>query len=59
VGALCCKSAVHGAYLNVKINCKDLDDKKYVKEVMAEADELLEKAVKEEKKIMKMVEGKL
>ena len=59
VGALCCKSAVHGAYLNVKINCKDLDDKKYVKTVLAEADDILKKAIKEEKAILKVVEGKL
>jgi len=59
VGALCCKSAVHGAYLNVKINCKDLDDKKYVKQVMDEADELLKNTMKEEKEILKVVEGKL
>ena len=30
VGALCARSAVIGGYLNVKINCKDLTDKKLV-----------------------------
>ncbi len=59
VGALCCKSAVHGAYLNVKINCKDLDDKKYVEKVMAEANDILDKSKKQEKEILKVVEGKL
>ncbi|MCL4137560.1 UNVERIFIED_CONTAM: hypothetical protein GTU68_017897 [Idotea baltica] len=59
VGALCCKSAVHGAYLNVKINCKDLDDKKYVKDVLAEADDILTQTKKHEKEILKMVEEKL
>jgi len=59
VGALSCKAAVHGAYLNVKINCKDLDDKKYVKQVMDEADDILAKAKKGEKDILKVVETKL
>ena len=30
VGALCARSAIMGAYLNVKINSKDLTDKTYV-----------------------------
>ena len=31
VGALACRAAVHGAFLNVKINCAGFDDEKYVK----------------------------
>ena len=31
VGALCARSSVIGAFLNVKINCKDYNDKKFVK----------------------------
>ena len=34
VGALCARSAVIGGYLNVKINCKDLTDKKLVNEFL-------------------------
>jgi len=30
VGALCARTAVHGAYLNVRINCKDFSDSDYV-----------------------------
>ena len=33
VGALCARSSVIGAFLNVKINCKDYNDKKFVKEI--------------------------
>ena len=31
VGALCARTSVIGAFLNVKINCKDYNDKKFVK----------------------------
>ena len=59
VGALCCKAAVHGAYLNVKINCKDLDDSKYVDKILKEAAKILSHAENEEKEILKIVEQKL
>jgi len=59
VGALCCRAAVYGAYLNVKINCKDIDDANYVKKTLKEADEILTHAEKEEKQILKIVEEKL
>ncbi len=59
VGALCCKAAVYGAYLNVKINCKDLDDASYVENTLKEAEGILSHAEKEEKEILKIVEEKL
>ncbi len=59
VGALCCKAAVYGAYLNVKINCKDLDDASYVSSVIEEAENILKSAQKEESDILKIVEKKL
>ena len=34
VGALCARTSVIGAFLNVKINCKDYNDKKFVKEII-------------------------
>ena len=33
VGALCARTAVMGAFMNVKINCKDLDDKAFVDDI--------------------------
>lgn len=44
VGALACKAAVHGAYLNVKINCADFDDEKYVAKIYKQADRILKKS---------------
>ena len=42
VAALCIRTAVIGAYLNVKINCKDLDDKPYVKNILSDAQKIVE-----------------
>ncbi len=59
VGALCARTAVHGAYLNVAINIGGLDDKKQVDEMMKQAKNLRKEADKLEQKIMKIVESKL
>ena len=52
VGALCARSAVIGGYLNVKINCKDLTDKKLVDKFLKEADKIKESAIKLEENIL-------
>ena len=59
VGALCARAAIHGAYLNVKINASGLDDKAFAKDVIAKGKKLAADANKQEKAIMKVVEGKL
>ena len=59
VGALALRAAVTGAGLNVKINASGLDDKIYVAELLAKADELEQKADEMEKAILEIVKGKL
>ncbi|MFK8100899.1 MAG: glutamate formimidoyltransferase [Saprospiraceae bacterium] len=59
VGALCARTAVHGAFLNVKINSADLEDKKYVTKMLREGKKMISKANKLEKEILKIVHGKL
>jgi glutamate formiminotransferase / formiminotetrahydrofolate cyclodeaminase len=59
VGALCARSAVVGAYLNVKINGKDLEDKKFLDKIMKEAKDIEAKARKKEEDILKIVEAKI
>jgi glutamate formiminotransferase / formiminotetrahydrofolate cyclodeaminase len=59
VGALCARSAVYGAYLNVKINASGLKDKETAEKLMQEAKDLLEKTMVQEKEILAIVEGKL
>jgi len=55
VGALCARSAVIGAYLNVKINSGDLEDKKYVDDILKKATALIDKANKTEAEIITTV----
>ena len=59
VSALCARAAVYGAYLNVKINCKDFNDSAYVSKTVTKANKWLTKSDKLEKEILKIVEKNL
>lgn len=59
VGALCARTAVMGAYMNVKINCKDLDDKAFVDDIVARGAAIQEKAQALESEIVALTESKL
>ncbi len=59
VGALCARTAVMGAFLNVKINVSGLDDQVYVNEVLSKGKEIQSKAIELETEILKLVEAKL
>ena len=56
VGALCARTAVEGAALNVRINCSGFDDKDYVADALAQAKEMLQKAKEAEREIIALVE---
>ena len=59
VGALCARSAVLGAGLNVRINAKDLADEQRRAAYIAQADELEAQARAREEAILGVVAGKL
>lgn len=59
VGALCARSAIHGAFLNVKINSADLDDKVYIDSILAKGKAMTEQADALEKEILKIVNSKI
>jgi glutamate formiminotransferase/formiminotetrahydrofolate cyclodeaminase len=59
VGALCCYAAIHGAYLNVLINCKDFSEKSYVEKVLKKAEKMLAKAAKDRDMVLKEVGKKM
>ncbi len=52
VGALCVRSAVMGAFLNVRINAGDLDDKAFVEQTLAEGNKLVAEAQRYETEIL-------
>ena len=56
VACLCVHTAIHGAFLNVRINLKDASDGE---EIMKKADEILKSSYLKKEKIMKLVEDKL
>ena len=59
VGALMANAAVKGAYFNVRINCKTLENPGYVGKILKDASSLAEKAAQLENEILEIVEKKL
>ncbi len=59
VGILCARTAVIGAYLNVKINAGGLKDETFRNNVLKTAGEMRLSAIKNEEEILKIVEGKI
>ncbi|MBL4677416.1 MAG: cyclodeaminase/cyclohydrolase family protein [Mucilaginibacter sp.] len=59
VAALCARSAVLGAFMNVKINTQGYSDKAFVDEILIEGTELENKAIKAEKEIVVMVNERI
>jgi len=52
VGALCARTAVIGAYFNVRINAKDIKDRDFVNNILAKAAKIYEATISLEKKII-------
>ena len=52
----CAKAAINGGFLNVRINCNDLDDKDFVQKIISKGNKILEKTNLEENKILAIVE---
>ena len=59
VGALCARTAVIGAFLNVKINCGDCEDTKFVEKILKEGQKLVDDTCKIEEEILKITNSKI
>src|SRR5262245_8104121 len=59
VGALCARSAVLGAFMNVRINAAGFDNKDFVNEVITKGKDIENKALETEKLILKIVNEKI
>jgi glutamate formiminotransferase/formiminotetrahydrofolate cyclodeaminase len=59
VGALCARSAVMGAFMNVRINGASYDDKEYVAEIFRKGKEIENRAIELEREILEMVDEKI
>jgi glutamate formiminotransferase/formiminotetrahydrofolate cyclodeaminase len=59
VGALCARTAVMGAFMNVRINASGCDDKNFVTNVLNRGREIENKTIALESEILKTIDGKL
>jgi len=59
VGALCVRSAIMGAFLNVKINAAGLKDRSFAEDILARGADIERNAITLEAEIMAIVNGKI
>ncbi|MBC7934657.1 MAG: glutamate formimidoyltransferase [Rhizobacter sp.] len=59
VGALCARTAVMGAFMNVRINAAGYDDAAYVKDIVAKGNDIQDKTILLEIEILKLVNEKI
>ncbi len=59
VGALCARAAIHGAFLNVKINSGDLDDKDFIEKTLKHGELMIQQADTIEQEILEIVNSKI
>jgi glutamate formiminotransferase/formiminotetrahydrofolate cyclodeaminase len=59
VGALCARTAVMGAFMNVRINAAGYDDKSFVSEILVKGKEIEKKTIALEEEILKVVNEKI
>jgi len=59
VGALCARTAVMGAYFNVRINAKDIKDRDFANNILAKAAKIYEETISLEKKIIVYIDSSM
>ncbi len=59
VGALCARTAVIGAYFNVRINAKDIKDRAFADQILNDAKAIYNKTIALEKEMMAIVDAKI
>jgi glutamate formiminotransferase/formiminotetrahydrofolate cyclodeaminase len=59
VGALCARSAVMGAFLNVRINASGYEDKNFVQDIIAKGKKIENDTIALEQEILKIVNEKI
>ncbi len=59
VGILCARTAVFGAYFNVRINAKDIKDKEFTKDILAKAKKIYNSTIQKEKDVIEYIDSKM
>jgi glutamate formiminotransferase/formiminotetrahydrofolate cyclodeaminase len=59
VGALCARTAVIGAYFNVRINAKDIKDRAFAEKILSDAKSVYQNAIIKEQEIISFIDSKM
>jgi glutamate formiminotransferase len=59
VGVLCARTAVTGAYFNVRINAKDIKDRVFADAIIAKAEKIYQSTLQKEKKVIEFIDNKM
>ena len=59
VGVLCARTAVIGAYFNVRINAKDIKDKTFVNKILSEAAVIYKRTLELESSVMDIIDSRM
>ena len=59
VGALCARTAVVGAYFNVRINAKDIKDRAFAEEILFKAKKIYNKTNSLENEMIQLIDSKI
>jgi len=59
VGALCARTAVIGAYFNVRINAKDIKDRDFAANILAKAKNIYTKTIELEQEMISIIDSKI
>jgi len=59
VGALCARTAVYGAYFNVRINAKDIKNRETAEELLAKAKSIYDKSIATENDMIAYINEKI
>ena len=59
VGALCARTAVIGAFFNVRINAKDIKDRDFANDILERATKIYEQAISLEAEMMDLINEKI
>ena len=59
VGVLCARTAVVGAYFNVRINAKDIKDRVFAEEISSKAKVIYDQTLQIEQEVISFIDGKM
>jgi len=59
VGALCARTAVIGAYFNVRINAKDIKDREFAESILSKAAKIYQSTIETEHEIIAYIDSKM